>query len=152
MRWEVALTFTADFLGAGEGPSGAGVWDGLYPKDVWAAAFGSPEMVWHRHRTDARCSKCSRRKALAETYFFCQEVLLLEGPRPNLSLPRRVRLISNQCLKRTQPKHVFLFTNLWSRNKNFHSKLCLEVNSSKGSSTMHISCVKREKKYKKGVA
>lgn len=31
-------------------------------------------------------------------------------------------------------------THLWSRKRNFHSKLCLEVNSSLGSSTVHISC------------
>lgn len=29
---------------------------------------------------------------------------------------------------------------LWSRKRNFHSKLCLDVNSAFGSSTVHISC------------
>lgn len=33
---------------------------------------------------------------------------------------------------------------LWSKKRNFHSKLCLEVNSSLGSSTMHISCEEGE--------
>lgn len=35
---------------------------------------------------------------------------------------------------------------LWSKKRNFHSKLCLEVNSSLGSSTVHISCRNRDYK------
>lgn len=37
------------------------------------------------------------------------------------------------------------YVYLWSKKRNFHSRLCLEVNSSLGSSTVHISYEHKKK-------
>lgn len=119
------------------------------PKMSQAVMPGSPEMLWPKPRTypqrGANAVEGNLLPPAGKHFPHCQRALLAETG-PDFPPPRRAWLMETS----TQPKYVFLFTNLWSRNKNFHSKLCLEVNSSKGLSTMHISCIKRKKAITRG--
>lgn len=68
------------------------------------------------------------------THTIIQRIIIIPTTR-NLKLPIKTDRY-NPSVIHTLKWRLYL----WSKKRNFHSKLCLEVNSSLGSSTVHISC------------